>query len=74
MALDNNLMGKGAERERANIELISETDYKRGSHSYPSGLCVGTAQTEKEGVAMRRLVLVLRVALAFVLLSVSNVR
>ena len=38
----------------------------------PSGPCVGTAQTEKEGAAMRRRVFVLLVALALVLLLASD--
>ena len=38
----------------------------------PSALSVGAAQTEKGGLAMRRLVFVLLVALALVLLSAFN--
>ena len=39
----------------------------------PSGLRVGTAQTEKEGIAMRKIVFVLLVV-ALILLLASNAR
>ena len=38
----------------------------------PSCLCVGTAQTEKEVSAMRKVVLIALVALVLVLLAASN--
>lgn len=34
----------------------------------PSGLCVGTAQTDKEGIAMRKLLFASLVALTLILL------
>ena len=40
----------------------------------PSGLSVGTAQTEKGGLAMRKIVFALFVAMALVLLLTSDVR
>ena len=40
---------------------------KRTLFRLPSGLCVGTAQTDKEGIAMRKLILASLVALILLL-------
>lgn len=40
----------------------------------PSGLSAGTAQTEKGGLAMRKIVFALFVAMALVLLLAANAR
>ena len=74
MALDNNRVGRGkAEGKRANIELISETDYKqlRTATLWPMRR---HGANGKGGLAMRKIVFALFVAMALVLLLASAVR